>query len=273
MRRVKKQERERFIGAALRAFGGASRSVPRDVTVVFLVTALVLIAGDTWGGKRFFFTIWYPSLGGDPRFELWMHEWWFAAAFLLYFVVPVLLVLALHRARPSDFGLGAGDVRFGLTAAALSVAVMLPVLWIVSAEPAFRDLHPYARVTRINGGMFAVYEATFLLYFIGWEYLWRGYMLFGLRRHIGDGAAVLAQMLPFTLLHFGKPAMETFGAVAAGIALGAVALRARSFWYGVLTHWAVMFLMDALSVLRWRAGAAGTGMDDVLRIIRHLLHG
>jgi membrane protease YdiL (CAAX protease family) len=116
-----------------------------------------------------------------------------------------------------------------------------------------------------------MYEALFLLYFAGWEFLWRGYMLFGLRRHMGDGAAVLAQMLPFVLLHFGKPPAETFGAVAAGVVLGALALRTRSFWYGAAVHWTIMLLMDGLSVLRWRAGAPGAGADDLLRIARHLL--
>jgi hypothetical protein len=56
--------------------------------------------------------------------------------------------------------------------------------------------------------------------------------LFGLKEKFGF-YAVLIQMIPFVILHNGKPELETFGAIAGGIALGILALRTKSFYYCV----------------------------------------
>jgi len=91
-------------------------------------------------------------------------------------------------------------------------------------------------------------------------------VLFGLEKPLGGGVAVLVQMIPFVILHNGKPLPETLGAIIAAIALGALALRTRSFWYCVATHWLVMLTIDLLSTLRDRTGTIGIGPASVFRL-------
>jgi membrane protease YdiL (CAAX protease family) len=71
-------------------------------------------------------------------------------------------------------------------------------------------------------------------------------MLNGLLPSWGKAGAVLVQVAPFTVMHFGKPELEALGSVVAGVALGLLALRTRSFWYGALTHAVVAVTMDVL---------------------------
>lgn len=263
---------ERSIRSALRAFFAEVRSAPRDVIIVFLVTAVVGILSARFGSKRFFYEQWYATLGRDPLYDLYQYIYWFSSEFVLYFVLLLLAVRFLHRAHLRDFGLGAGDWRFGLKMSLLFFAVMLPVLWIVSASPAFQNVYPHAHIVRGDWTLFFIYELFFILYFIGWEFIWRGYVLFGLLRHTGATVAVLVQMLPFVIMHFGKPMPETFGAIAAGIALGALSVRTRSFWYAVLIHWSVMLTIDLMSTLRFRSGVNGIGPEALLDIFAALLH-
>jgi membrane protease YdiL (CAAX protease family) len=160
-----------------------------------------------------------------------------------------------------------GDWRFGLKIVLLFVAVMLPILWFASADPSFRQVYPHAEIVKTNWSYFLIYEAFFFLYFTGWEFIWRGYMLFGLEKRFGAVNAVLIQTLPFVILHFGKPFAESFGAIVAGIALGALALRTRSYWYCVVTHWLVMLSIDLLATFRTRTGIEGTGVADLVSMI------
>ena len=118
--------------------------------------------------------------------------------------------------------------------------------------------------------LFLLYEAGLLVYFIGWEFIWRGYMLFGLEKHTGAPIAVLIQMIPFVVLHFGKPLPETIGSIIAAIALGALSIRVRSFWYCVLIHWSVMFTIDIFSTLRFRAGISGIGFEAIGKIFTYM---
>jgi len=62
------------------------------------------------------------------------------------------------------------------------------------------------------------------------------------------------QTLPFALLHTGKPEAEALSSVFAGVALGWLALRTRSFWWGALLHAAIAFAMDLCAAWSRLAG-------------------
>jgi membrane protease YdiL (CAAX protease family) len=243
--------------AELRSFLAVARTGQRDVVVVLLAATLISVASYYAGSRVAFRALFLDALGGERLYGLYEYLYWFGSEFVLAFLVPVALVLLVHRAPASSFGLGAGDWRFGLKLTAVYLAVMLPLLWIASASTDFQAVYPHAQIAKTDWGLFALYEAGLVAYFVGWEYIWRGYVLFGLEPRLGPVAAVLVQTMPFVILHNGKPPAETLGAVLAGIALGALALRTRSFWYCVITHWTVMFTIDLFSTLRFRHGITG----------------
>jgi membrane protease YdiL (CAAX protease family) len=66
------------------------------------------------------------------------------------------------------------------------------------------------------------YSLFYLLYYLGWEFFFRGYMQFGLRRRLGDWNAILIQTLASCLLHIGKPDTEIFSSILGGIVWGMV---------------------------------------------------
>jgi membrane protease YdiL (CAAX protease family) len=113
--------------------------------------------------------------------------------------------------------------------------------------------------------IFLIFESGMIVYMFAWEFIWRGFMLFGLEEKFGY-YAVLIQTLPFVILHNGKPALETFGSIVAGVALGILALRTRSIFYCVAAHYGVMFSIDFISALRYRSGEYGTGINSLIKV-------
>ncbi len=73
-------------------------------------------------------------------------------------------------------------------------------------------------------------------------------------------------MIPFVILHNGKPVLETFSAILGGIALGILALKTRSFLYGFFVHFSIMFGIDLLSVLRFNSNSYGIGIKSFLKL-------
>jgi hypothetical protein len=73
----------------------------------------------------------------------------------------------------------------------------------------------------------------------------------------------MIQMIPFVIFHFGKPLLETTGSVFAAIALGALAVRTRSYWYCVLIHWGTMLAMDFITTVRYHSGISGVGLSQL----------
>jgi len=166
---------------------------------------------------------------------------------LAFLVVP-LLSLVFLRIPLREIGFAWGEPRKWLWDVGLLYLVMLPLLILAARQPDFRAMYPYFSIARLGWGHFLLAQLFQLVFMFGWEFIGRGYLLFGFARRIGY-SALLVQMIPFVLLHIGKPELEAYGSLVAGLALGIVALRARSFYPCVLLHFAVAATLDLLAVL------------------------
>ena len=182
----------------------------------------------------------------------WMQKlWWAGAVIVFYLLVPMLVVKYGLRERLTDFGLvmkfPAKDLLIYL--GMLGLVLMLVALF--SGTEAFQARYPFYKPTAGESlwPRFWIWEAVYLLQFVAVEFFFRGFLLHGLRRRIGF-MAVFVSMMPYCLVHFGKPLPETLGAIIAGIVLGIFSLKSRSIFPGVLLHGGVALGMD-LAVL-WR---------------------
>ncbi len=82
----------------------------------------------------------------------------------------------------------------------------------------------------------------------GWEYLFRGWILFGYARKYGPDALWI-QAVPFAVAHLGKPEVETLSTIFGGFAFGWVAWRTGSFVYSFLIHWFIAALIVIVSTI------------------------
>lgn len=258
-----KHTNPRSVRVELKVLLREAKLLHRDLIIVFLSVAILGIVSYYFGSRRFFRQTYYGVLSGDELYMLYEYLYWFVGEFTVSFIVPLLIIVTLIRRPLKEFGLGFGDWHFGLKMSVIFIVIMLPILWIVSDLSSFRVMYPHAQLVRDNWKLFIIYEFFFFMYFIGWEFIWRGFTLFGLEKHVGGGIAVLIQMVPFVILHNGKPLLETVGAIVAAIALGVLTLRTRSFWYCVIIHWSVMFSIDLLSTVRYRYSITGISLSSV----------
>lgn len=217
-----------------------------------------LIVSHYQGSAGFFRTLVGTAFDQHPWNATFGHFWWFGASIVLYLVMPLLLALATRGSFNERYGFQLGDWRAGLTITALFLAIMLPATWVASTLNAFKGIYPLAGnsayMIHLGGGktelswkLFLTYEAAYFSYFIAWEFLFRGWMVHGIMPKWGRGPAILVQMMPFAVMHLGKAELETLGSIIAGIALGILSVRTRSFYYGALIHGVVAVWMDWLS--------------------------
>lgn len=149
----------------------------------------------------------------------------------LYLVVPLIVVALVFRRSPTRYGFQFGDWRAGLAITSVACGALAITMLVVARSTAFRI---YYGDTAAASGLPMVLETALDL--IGWEFMFRGLLLFALYPVCGPLAIVL-QAVPFTIAHFGKPELETLSCIFGGSALGYVAWRTRSFVYPFLIHW------------------------------------
>jgi membrane protease YdiL (CAAX protease family) len=150
---------------------------------------------------------------------------------VLYLIVPLFIILLLYRESPAKYGVTFGDWRAGILLTGLGCAFVAVAVFFVARSPDFQGYYRYASVSgRIP---FWLADGIDL---VAWEFFFRGFLLFALYRACGPIALVL-QAVPFTMAHFGKPALETFSCIFGGTVFGYIAWRTRSFLYPFLIHW------------------------------------
>lgn len=149
-----------------------------------------------------------------------------------YLVIPLLTIWLAFRRPASDYGLTLGHWKRGLVLAVGSALLAAPLLYLAARSPAMVEY--YASVERPAGEVLWVSAVDLL----GWEFFFRGFLLFGLAEIAGPNA-ILLQAVPFALAHLGKPALETLTTMLGGAYFGWIAWRSGSFVYAYLLHWLI----------------------------------
>lgn len=160
---------------------------------------------------------------------------------LLYLIIPLLVILLIFRESPAQYGFTLGDWKAGLLITFAASAAMTLLLWLLLRGDASMQTY-YASLL---SGPIPLPVYTFLE-LIGWEFMFRGWILFAYMRKFGPEALWL-QAVPFALAHIGKPEIETLSTIFGGFAFGWIAWRTRSFLYPFLIHWYIFTLVALLA--------------------------
>jgi membrane protease YdiL (CAAX protease family) len=187
------------------ALGQFLKNNGREIIVV--VFATLFIALDK-----------YQSIGS---------EW--VSTFVYYGVFPVLVIMIILRKNPLDFGLRWGSPRiWGF----YTVIICVIAAGILYASSYSSDLQKYYQNQDFS---IVTYSLTSFVSLWASEFIYRGFLLFGLREKFKEGS-ILLQMVPFALLHLGKPELETLSTIITGLLFGYVAYRGKSFWPAFIIH-------------------------------------
>jgi membrane protease YdiL (CAAX protease family) len=227
--------------------------------VALVMCAAILTMQEYYGGGSYYgeavrplivkFAAHFPKTLRYAKYEeLYGFGWWAFTRVVGYSVVPFAVWKAVF---PSDSLLDMGLRARGFFKHAwiygLSLAIVVPLLLLVSRQPDFGTYYPFYRGSSRSWFDFLAWEAMYFAQFFALEMFFRGFWLGALRRSFGSGA-IFAMAVPYCMIHFGKPYLEANGAIVAGIFLGSVSMKTKSIYQGFLVHITVAGLMDWLAL-------------------------
>lgn len=194
------------------------------------------------------------TLYSGPHASIARKVFWAGARVLAYIVLPFTVVkLLLPGASIRElFGLRGRMPAKHLKLYATMLAVIAPFVVAASYTPAFQRKYPFYRPGPDESlwPWFLLWELLYAAQFLGLEIFYRGFVVHGLKRRVGY-ASIYFMMVPYMMIHFGKPLPECIGSIVAGFALGTMSLATGSIWGGVALHIIVAWSMDALAL--WHA--------------------
>jgi membrane protease YdiL (CAAX protease family) len=226
--------------------------------VALTLGALVLIMQEYYGRGDTFVQLIRPWLarrqaahpGGwidvERYDELYLRTWWAITRVGGYVLPLVVWPLFFRKDSLLDFGMRPRGFREHAWIYALCVVVMVPLLLAVSRNGDFAAYYPLYHQAGRSWLDFLVWEFLYLAQFITLEIFFRGWWIRA-TRVFGVGA-IWSMVVPYCMIHFGKPYLEACGAMVAGVVLGSLSMRTRSIYAGFLVHATVAVLMDIVSL-------------------------
>jgi membrane protease YdiL (CAAX protease family) len=224
-----------------------------------VLLAVTLTLQEYYGGRGFYVEAILPYLAQAEAsgakflqtakfYELYTFGYWVFARLLGYMIVPILTwKIFFPKTSVLDMGLRTKGVFSHLGLYALSLGVVLLAMTVVGKNSDFSAYYPFYRAASRSWFDLLVWEAIYFLQFFGLEFFFRGFLLEAFRKTMGS-TAIFVMAVPYCMIHFGKPYLETNGAIIAGIVLGSLAMKTRSVYAGFLVHITVAGVMDYMAL-------------------------
>jgi membrane protease YdiL (CAAX protease family) len=225
---------------------GGALGYPSWRPLIVLVLVSVSLTVQEYWGDRVFFERTFSREPGDAYWSLKGFGWWSGWRFIGYVVMPVLVIWMMPGERVRDYFVSLRGFFKHLWIYLVLFLLLLPAVIIAAQTESFNRTYPFYKLANRSAFDLWVWQGMYALQFLSLEFFFRGFMLHGLRE-LGS-RAIFVMLVPYCMIHFGKPWTETMGAIGAGIILGTLAMRTRSIWGGVLIHVGVALTMDLLAL-------------------------
>ena len=202
----------------------------------------------------------YKSLLKKYKDDLKVFIRYFAYFSLFLLLIPVIGIF-LYSPHPlkilKNLGFQPGNFKLGLILILISIPILVFAAYISSNDPNFKRYYPFSKNACRSLKTFVVYEISYLLmYYIAWEFTFRGFFLFSIVEMMGYSRsgiliAILIQAIISTVYHLGHPDLEILSALFGGIIFGIVAYATKSILYTIFIHAFLGILNDTFLYVRY----------------------
>ena len=153
-----------------------------------------------------------------PDYQLLGLIHWVVFCVIGFAFLPALYIRLCGR-RIRDMHLGWGGLNTHWRTYALLYCLIFSAVFGVSYLGEYQDIYPFYQNAGRSYYDLMVWELAYGIQFFALEFLFRGVMLSGFRKWLGVGA-IFVMLIPYCMIHFGKTASESIGAIFAGVILG-----------------------------------------------------
>ena len=169
-------------------------------------------------------------------------------SFILFWLFPFLFIKFVLGDSPKNYGLSKGNGHVPTAVIVPVFIVTVLTLLFFSRKERVNENYPEVGLARFSKLYFALNMFSYIIYFFGYESLYRGFLLFGLRKFTGNWGAVVASMAFTTFTHIRASKHLLLGSMAIGFLFPYIALITESFRIVFVLHSFIGIGMDILCI-------------------------
>jgi membrane protease YdiL (CAAX protease family) len=154
-------------------------------------------------------------------------------------IVPATIALTLMpQYTLADYGLTyrSDTTMISLVAILILAALTMPLAFLSAKKPSHQVNYPQIREKNWTLSLFLKNSLGWSAYLLGYEFLFRGILLFPLVDALGVWPAVAINTAMYSATHIPKGLDETIGAAFLGVVLCLITLMTGTLWVAIVVH-------------------------------------
>jgi len=207
----------------------------KKFTLISLIVVIVYTVYNFQGSSKFFLKHIYNSIH-IFRAQAYSYYYQWGMAFILLGIIPMLIVRIGFKEKLEDYGVKIKRPLISLLIALLGVLFVTPFTYFGAKNNDFISVYPLVKNSFGSAKNFVIAEFFYFLYYIGYEFFFRGFLFMGIRKHIGDWEAMGVSLMATVLLHVDRPEGEMAMAILAGIIFPIIVRQMKTLWPVILIH-------------------------------------
>lgn len=178
-----------------------------------------------------------------------------ALGLLFLGLLSALIIILLPSGTPGEYGLNFKFLADPPWWSILVIPLILVMGYYAAKQEGNLALYPQIRANIWTPDMILISSFSWILFLVGYEFLFRGFLLQASLDIMGLGPAIALNCALYALAHFYKGPAETFGAIPVGILLCYLTIVTGNIWCAVILH-SVMALSNEWFSLYFHPGMA-----------------
>ena len=155
--------------------------------------------------------------------------------FVFGFVSIVLVIIAFRKSL-LDFGLATESLNRSLLFWIPAATMILALAYYLARQETNLNRYPQIRAREWDSWLIGLSSLSWLTYLAGYEFFFRGFLLFACYASFGFWPAILINIVLYTIAHIPKGSLETFGSIPVGFLFCFMTLHLGSIWFALMTH-------------------------------------
>ena len=126
--------------------------------------------------------------------------------------------------------------------------IAIPIGFFGSKQQKSLAIYPQIRIYDWTSRSLFISLFGWVIYLLGYEFLFRGFMLLPVADILGFWPAIIVSTVLYSATHLPKGIGEAFGALPLGVLFGIVCLIGDNFWIGFFVHIIMSWSVNLASI-------------------------
>jgi len=217
--------------------------------VVLLATVIVCLVGHGVTIHSSYVYKLFIRKFGEERGKIQYIFFWRYSGLLFFLLIPLTAIYTLLSQDVTRYGVGIVNLPQSLIWI-LALGVLIVIFQAIFARNPVNLVHyPQIRIPVWTVSLVIKNSLLWFVYLLSYEFMFRGFLLFGTTDALGVWPAILVNTVIYSLAHVTKGVRETILAIPFGILLCYLTLKTGTIWIAVCLHFILAVSNDIFSLL------------------------